>query len=413
MPIFYDVHMFFKGIEKKTGSYEFTTICTPPVTFEQPDTPNLVWMNPIPEGEFSYRTFTYPDKFEDPNYNQYIFKSGTGSVSNEYWETYITPVKAGWDAVLVNYERNASYYYYSLPEDKNFIELNPNFLFSGNWDKVNYTKLDNLITKDRYVYKTPHDITSYVGWYIVASDFVKAITYSGYYVIKENSGICPIIVMYQISDAWFNEDTGYYEFSILDPDGNEAIYGVLQNIYDLMLVKNLNDNFGAFVTNLNLELEIGDLVDIVDVDCDISNNPKPYYIKDIVHYDTGFFIDIFDANDNRVSFEDKCSGRIVLPKSDYIQNYKFNTELTQFGNMLEKKISKINRKGSILKLKDKTNIRSIYPMLDEFGYTYTDFFVFKGTFDYNYHIETYNSESDADGLIDVNDVKESFNLGKK
>jgi hypothetical protein len=52
-------------------------------------------------------------------------------------------------------------------------------------------------------------------------------------------------------------------------------------------------------------------------------------------------------------------------------------------------------------------------MLDEFGYTYDDFFVFKGTFDYNYHIETYNSESDADGLIDVNNIKESFNLGKK
>lgn len=68
--------------------------------------------------------------------------------------------------------------------------------------------------------------------------------------------------------------------------------------------------------------------------------------------------------------------------------YRFDTDLTYFGIMLEKKISKINRNGSVLKLKDKTNIRSIYPMLDEFGYDFTDFFIFKGTFDYNYYIET-------------------------
>jgi hypothetical protein len=52
-------------------------------------------------------------------------------------------------------------------------------------------------------------------------------------------------------------------------------------------------------------------------------------------------------------------------------------------------------------------------MLDEFGYTFTDFFVFKGTFDFNYHIETYGSEGESEGLLDVNDLVKSFNLGKK
>ena len=35
---------------------------------------------------------------------------------------------------------------------------------------------------------------------------------------------------------------------------------------------------------------------------------------------------------------------------------------------------------------------SIYPMIDEFGYTYTDFFIFKSTWDYEYHVECTKNE---------------------
>lgn len=65
-------------------------------------------------------------------------------------------------------------------------------------------------------------------------------------------------------------------------------------------------------------------------------------------------------------------------------NYKFDTELTDFGLMLERRVRKVNRKGSVLKLQ--TN--SIYPMLDEFGYTFMDFFIFRSTWDQGYHFET-------------------------
>jgi len=181
----------------------------------------------------------------------------------------------------------------------------------------------------------------------------------------------------------------------------------------LVLVKNLHDNFGIFIESNTLELEIGDIVKITETDCDLSNNPEPYYIKSISEYEIGFLLDIYDDNDERVCLEDGYNGKVQLSKSSYTDNYKFNTDLTGFGDMLEKKVSKINRKGSVLKLKDKTDIRSIYPMLDEFGYTFTDFFVFKGTFDFNYHIETYGSEGESEGLLDVNDLVKSFNLGKK
>ena len=72
----------------------------------------------------------------------------------------------------------------------------------------------------------------------------------------------------------------------------------------------------------------------------------------------------------------------------YSGNYKFDTSLTDFGMMKERKISKINRKGSVLKLKDEEDIKSIYPMLDEFGYSVKDFFIFSSTWDYKYHVET-------------------------
>ena len=69
-------------------------------------------------------------------------------------------------------------------------------------------------------------------------------------------------------------------------------------------------------------------------------------------------------------------------------NYKFDTDLTSFGVIRERKIRKVNRSGSILKLKEVSDTNSIYPMLDEFGYTFADFFIFKSTWDLNYHLET-------------------------
>lgn len=69
-------------------------------------------------------------------------------------------------------------------------------------------------------------------------------------------------------------------------------------------------------------------------------------------------------------------------------NYKFDTDLTNFGLMLERRVRKINRTGSVLKLQK----NSIYPMLDEFGYTFMDFFIFRSTWDQGYHFESVATE---------------------
>ena len=71
-----------------------------------------------------------------------------------------------------------------------------------------------------------------------------------------------------------------------------------------------------------------------------------------------------------------------------IGNYKFDTDLTEFGIIKERIMSKINTKGSVLKLRNNTShLKSVYPMLDEFGYTFMDTFIFKSNWDYEYYYE--------------------------
>ena len=69
-------------------------------------------------------------------------------------------------------------------------------------------------------------------------------------------------------------------------------------------------------------------------------------------------------------------------------NYKFDTDLTYFGVIKERKFRKVNRVQSLLKLREIKDSKSIYPMIDEFGYSFLDFFIFKSTWDYGYSIET-------------------------
>lgn len=70
------------------------------------------------------------------------------------------------------------------------------------------------------------------------------------------------------------------------------------------------------------------------------------------------------------------------------KNYLFDTSLTNFALMKERKFRKVNRNGSILKLKNSKNNESIYPMIDEYGYSFEDFMIFKSTWDKEYHFES-------------------------
>ena len=71
----------------------------------------------------------------------------------------------------------------------------------------------------------------------------------------------------------------------------------------------------------------------------------------------------------------------------YSGNFIFDTNLTNFGIAKNTIISKVNRTGSVLKLKNSPNIKSIYPMIDEFGYTTRNIFIFKSSWDTDYFTE--------------------------
>lgn len=86
-------------------------------------------------------------------------------------------------------------------------------------------------------------------------------------------------------------------------------------------------------------------------------------------------------------------------------NYLFDTELSIFGISRERKYRKVNRKGSVLKLKDSKRIKSIFPMIDEFGYSFGDYMIFKSNWDNKYYSETFVNNGSF-----VQDSEEEINL---
>lgn len=68
-------------------------------------------------------------------------------------------------------------------------------------------------------------------------------------------------------------------------------------------------------------------------------------------------------------------------------NYIFDTELSNFGMISERIISKVNLEKDVLQFKNKTDVDSIYPMIDEFGYTYIKQFIFKSSWDFKYYVK--------------------------
>ena len=102
------------------------------------------------------------------------------------------------------------------------------------------------------------------------------------------------------------------------------------------------------------------------------------YQYDILYRYTGYYMPLF-YDIQIFSKESEFS----LPG-----NYKFDTTLTDFGIIKERKFRKVNENGSVLKLNELVDYKSMYPMLNEFGYDFEDFFIFRSTWDLQYHNKT-------------------------
>jgi hypothetical protein len=107
----------------------------------------------------------------------------------------------------------------------------------------------------------------------------------------------------------------------------------------------------------------------------------------IVYRYNGYYEPIFKRISifNKIDYFCDCdtNERII-----YDNNYRFEDDYTNFGKIDELVYSKVNEEGSVLKLKDVKGDSSVYPMVDEFGYSVTDRFIFKSTWDSDFFIKT-------------------------
>jgi len=81
-------------------------------------------------------------------------------------------------------------------------------------------------------------------------------------------------------------------------------------------------------------------------------------------------------------------------------NVKFDTSLYDFGQIREFIFSKVNENKNILKINQERDT-SMYPIIDEYGYTYSSRFIFKSPWDREYFIRTNSSLS---AMVNLNNT---------
>jgi len=115
------------------------------------------------------------------------------------------------------------------------------------------------------------------------------------------------------------------------------------------------------------------------------------------------FINIPIFNNIYLYFEDITG--ITLNSWD--SNYKFDTSFDNFGMIEELIFSKINPKISPLKLKNTDKDKSIYPMVDEYGYQFSSRFIFSSSWDKDFYIIT-NPDQNIDKIVFSNFSKYEY-----
>jgi len=199
----------------------------------------------------------------------------------------------------------------------------------------------------------------------------------------------------------------FYDIELFKIDNNTK-YKKLSHKLELTIPSDITIDFikngvtYSTTTNIGSTETYKQIMDIV-----VSNNPDINF-----YYTIGDNLDIHWNDDLDINIDLGVSTKSIVETSEFSPkygNYIFDTSLTNFGIMKEYKINKINRKGNILKLQK----GSIYPMLDEYGYLFTDYFIFKSSWDFNYYTETILPNSKQTIINDIEDFNiDILNIGK-
>jgi hypothetical protein len=210
----------------------------------------------------------------------------------------------------------------------------------------------------------------------------------GNYIFRWSGNYSPLF--YDIDVFRSNNINEYYEVQIVLDSGKTISYGTYS-------YTNLNDLINGLTSSISNDLTFSYLK---------PDNKYRFYEFLSDNYKDNIVLSIkfesYDTNSENwskiqsIKISDtysKVVKRLInnTPISKYQNldgNYKFDTDLSYFGIEREKIFRKVNRKEVLLKLRDTVGAKPIYPMLDEFGYHFTDFFIFKSSWDFEYHIET-------------------------
>lgn len=267
-----------------------------------------------------------------------------------------------------------------------FINDNTTINLSGVDRDLLYSDLNKKLTANNFLHCI-NDISNKYGF----SDYLN-------YIIIEEDGS---IKKYNINNISELKNIIFAEV----PDElltkvNSIIYNPITVGKNVIKVVNmLKDGKITDISQLNYYNEIPLGVSITSNKDDARMVPTYHGLTNItdnqIYRHSGYYMPLF--------YNIELFGKPGLTSSS-VGNYKFDTSYSNFGIVKQRVISKVNRKDNILKLRNNNSYKSIYPMIDEFGYTTFDFFIFKSTWDYEYHVECKVIEQSKSNVLKSEDV---------
>jgi hypothetical protein len=184
------------------------------------------------------------------------------------------------------------------------------------------------------------------------------------------------------------------EIKIKKPDGtlsnNKAIPSINDNIVDPL-------NIGAYWSTTTSSVIYGSDIDnwgLTLTPQEINNNNFSILIKATGYKNRTTKTVVNTAFIDCVCITVYYTINNISTGNTYISNIErntiFDTDTNKFGEISELIYSKVNENENPLKLKMTEEDKSIYPMCDEFGYSWNSRFIFKSSWDNDYYIRTKN-----------------------
>jgi hypothetical protein len=295
-------------------------------------------------------------------------------------------------------EMNDSYYMINTNASNSTLENGINIYINKKWKNIlaNINIADNTIPN---VSESDRDIMyGELNKKLTAVNFIQCINdlsnkygftdYVNYVIINEDGSI---------NKYNYNNIEGLpYHISCETPEEVVMKYNSII-IKPIALPKklkpvNILSSVATNLSNLNYYNNISVAAEILPN----KDTPKPIVnlhgsrniTEEVIYRFSGFYMPVF--------YDIQLFNKNFFTAS--VGNYKFDTTLTDFGLIKERKVRKVNHNGSVLKLNNVKDEKSIYPMVQEFGYTTINTFIFKSTWDFGYHHITSNNTIVASNL---------------